>query len=174
MQTTYALLEPFSYNRGYRKLLQPAAPGAGSTYTHTVPGDAWERLIALTFLFSTGSNVANRVVTIDYAEPQQATFLSDGPAVVVTASTTNQAFNGSNQRTDSEWNANTAIFFPLWGGFLEAGWSWKINVANIDAADTITSIVALVEKFEVGREGYLVGGQDTADHLQWVEEHFGG
>lgn len=174
MQTTYALLEPFSYDRGYRKLLQPAAPGADTVYKHTVPGDSWERLIALTFLLSTDSNVASRAVTIDYAEPQQATFLSDGPAVTVAASTTNQAFNGSNERGTSEWNTGTAVFFPLWGGFLEAGWSWTINVANMQAGDTITSIVALVEKFEVGAEGYLVGGQDTETHLQWVEQHFGG
>lgn len=170
MQTTYALLGPFHYGRGYRKLLQPANPSAGATFTHTVPGDAWERLIAIQFLFTSSGNAANRVVTIDYAEPQQGTFLSDGAAVVQTASLA-QTYSGSNQRSTDSWNTNTQVFFPLWGGFLESGWTWKINVANIDGSDTITAINALVEKFEIGDEGYLVGGQSTEAHLNWLERH---
>lgn len=172
MQTTYALLEPFAYGRGYRKLLTPADPSAGATYTHTVPGDAWERLKAITFNLTTSANAANRVVTIDYAEPQQGTFLSDGAAVVVTANTTSQVYDGSCERGQSEWNSNTPVFFPLWGGFLEAGWTWKINVANIDGSDQVAGIFALVEKFEVGQEGYLVGGLDTEQFAEWSAEHY--
>lgn len=172
MQTTYALLEPFSYNRGYRRLLQPANPSAGATYTRTVPGDSWERLIAITFKLTTSSASNNRVVTIDYAEPQQATFLSDGGAVALTPSTTSQVFNGSNHRGTSEWNTGTSVLFPLWGGFLESGWTWKINWTNLDTSDQLAGIVALVEAFEVGHEGYVVGGQDTTQHAEWAAEHY--
>jgi hypothetical protein len=172
VQTTYALLEPFSYNRGYRKLISPASPAAGATYTHTVPGDAWERLLAITFLLTTSATVADRLVTIDYAPKGGNTFLSDGAAVTVSASTTNQAFNGSSERGQSEWNTGTSVFFPLWGGFLEAGWTFKINVGAIDTTDQLSGINFMVEKFEVGHEGYLVGGLDTADYAEWRAEHF--
>lgn len=171
MQTTYALLEPFSYNRGYRRLLQPANPSAGHTYTHTTPGDAWERLIAIQFTLVTSSTVADRLVTIDYAELTGTPFLSDGAAVLVEASST-QVFNGSNNLGSASWNTGTSVFFPLWGGFLESGWTWTINVGAIDTTDQLGPIVALVEKFEVGREGYIVGGQDTTDHAEWAAEHF--
>lgn len=171
MQTTYALLEPFSYNRGYRRLIAGVTPAAGANYTHTVPGDAWERLIAIQFLLTTSSTTADRLVTIDYAPKGGSVFLSDGAAVLVEASST-QTFNGSNDRGQSEWNTGTSVFFPLWGGFLESGWTFSIHVGAIDTTDQISAINLLVEKFEVGSEGYVVGGTSTEAYAEWRAEHY--
>lgn len=159
-QTTLGLLRPFAHGRGYRRQVVPTVPAAGATFKHTVPGDAWERLIAITFTLTTSATVANRIVTIDYGRPNIGTWLQDGAAVVQTQSATG-VFNGSDERANSEWNTGTAVFFPLWGGFLESGETFTINVANIDTTDTLTGIVYTVEKFEVGRGGYQVGGVDT-------------
>ena len=162
-QTTLGLLQPFRHGRGYRSLTQPASPAAGATYTYTVPGDKWKRLIGCSFTLTTSNAVANRIVTVDYSQPDKGHFLSDGASVVQTASATG-VFYGSNERGNSEWNTGTAAFFPLWGGFLESGMQVTINVANIDTADQLSAISLVFETFEVGRGGYQVGGVSTDEY----------
>lgn len=161
-QTTLGLLRPFVHGRGYRRSVAGTQPAAGATFTHKVSGDAWERLVAVTFTLTTSSFVANRIVTVDYAQSDIGTILQDGAAVAQTASATG-VFNGSAERTNSEWNTGTATFFPLWGGFLESGSTFTISVAGIDTADQLSGIIFTTEVFEVGRGGYQVGGQSTDD-----------
>ena len=132
-------------------------------YTYTVPGDKWQRLIAATFTLTTSAAAANRIVTVDYGQANEGLFLSDGAAVVQTASLTNTYF-GSNERGNSDWNTGTPAFFPLWGGFLESGTTVTVNVAAIDTDDQLSGIVLTFETFEVGNGGYMVGGVDTEDY----------
>lgn len=162
-QTTLGLLRPFHHGRGYRSLVVPANPSAGATYTKTVPGDKWQRLTAIAFTLATSNVAANRAVTIDYANKAKGHFLSDGAAVIQAASTTN-TYYGSSERANSEWNAGTAAFFPLWGGFLESGETITISVANIDTGDQLSGIVLTVEEFEVGHGGFIVGGISTEEY----------
>lgn len=168
-QVTYGLLGPFSHGRGYQKLIPSATPTVGTNFTHTVPGDAWERLIALAFTLTTDSNAANRIVTVAYADQSGHTFTADGSGVLVTASTTAQQFYGSNQRGTSEWQTPGPIFFPLWGGFLQSGYKVTITVGNIQAGDQLDSIVAIYEKFETGDAGYPLGGMDSDVFRDWRE-----
>ena len=162
-QTTLGLLSPFHHGRGYRSPVAPPDPSAGSVYTYTVPGDKWQRLIAATFTLTSSLASNTRVATIDYSQANEGLFLSDGAAVITGPSTTN-VFYGSSERGNSEWNAGTPAFFPLWGGFLESGTTVTVNVANIDGGDQLSGIVLTFETFEVGNGGYMVGGVDTEDY----------
>lgn len=159
-QTTLGLLSPFAHARGYRSLITGTNPAAGANYSHVVPAGKWRRLKAISFTLTTSAAVANRIVTVDYGRPNAGHFYSDGAAVVQTASGTG-VFYGSDQRGTSEWNTGTAVFFPLWGGFLEDGYTVGITVANIDAADQLSAIFLTYEQFEVGHGGYTVGGVAT-------------
>jgi hypothetical protein len=162
-QTTLGLLSPFAHGRGYRSLKSGTTPAAGANFTDSIPGDKWRRLVGITFTLTASAAAANRIVTIDYARPDKGRFLSDGAAVALTANGVG-VYNGSAQRTTSEWNTGTNVFFPLWGGFLESGFTVGITVANIDGSDQLSGIILSYETFEVGRGGYLVGGVSTDEH----------
>lgn len=168
-QVTYGLLEPFQHGRGYQKAIQSTNPAAGANFTHNVPGDSWERLIALAFTLTTDSNAANRIVTVNYGDPQGNTYTADGAAVAVTASTTAQQFYGNLRRGVAEWNTGTAVFFPLCGILLPSGSKVTITVANIQAGDQLGTIRAIYEKFETGDAGYPIGGMDSDVFRDWRE-----
>lgn len=172
MQTTYALLEPFSYNRGYRTVVPVDEPAEGSTYTYTVPSFAWQRLIACQFTLTTSSTPGNRFVTIDYSGDAGITFLSDGVAALQAESLA-VTYNGSNTRGSETSGSGLPAFFPLWGGFMESGWQFTLNVDSIDTGDQLSGIVLLLETFEVGEQGYIVGGTTTSRWREWIAEHFG-
>lgn len=171
MQVTYGLLAPFHHGRGYQKPIDPANPAAGATYTKTVPGDAWERLVLCAFQLTTDANAANRIVTVEYTTGNGTTYAADGSGVLVTASTTAQQFYGSSQRGNSEWQTPGPIFFPLWGGFLPPSSKIKFNVTNIQVGDQLANIHLLMEKFETTKEGYLTGGIDSETMREVSEQH---
>lgn len=171
MQVTYGLLEPFHHGRGYQKPIDPVNPAAATTYTHTVPGSAWERLILCSFQLTTDSNSANRIVTVQYATGDGTVYAADGSGVLVTANTSAQQFYGSNQRGTSEWQTPGPVFFPLWGGFLAPGSKIIVNVANMQADDQLSAIHLLMEKFETDESGYLTGGIDSATFADWHATH---
>jgi len=173
MQVTYGLLEPFHHGRGYQKPLTATNPAAGANYTHTVNPDSWERLLSIAFTLTTSATVANRIVTVQYADPQGHVWAADGAGVLVTASTTAQQFYGSNKRGNSEWYSPSPVFFPLWGGFMPPGSKITINVQNIDTTDQLATIVGMLEKFETNESGYITGGIDSETFAAWYELHAG-
>ena len=171
MQVTYGLLGPFSHGRGYQELVTPADPSAGHSYTLAVNGDAWVRLISCAFNLTTSAVAGNRVVTVQYGDPQGHVWAADGAGVLVTASSSAQQFYGSNQRTAGEWQTPGPVFFPLWGGFMSPGSHIVLNVANIDGTDQLDAIVLLLEKFQNDDTGYLTGGLDSETFHAWREHH---
>jgi hypothetical protein len=112
-------------------------PAAGSNFTFTCqPYDRW-RLVACRFTLSTNATVGDRYPTIEYLGVNNLPFMTDGPPVAVTASTTGQVFAGSLHRSVSEWNNASDVFFPLSGLWLEAGAQIQIAIAGIQTGDQI-------------------------------------
>lgn len=115
-------------------------PAAGANFTFTCqPYDRW-RLVACRFTLTTDANVADRYPTLEYLGVNNLPFMTDGPPVAVTASTTGQVFAGSLHRSVSEWNNASDVFFPLSGLWLGAGQQIQIAIANIQVADQIDLI----------------------------------
>lgn len=173
MQTTYGLLEPFHYGRGYQEPVFPANPAAGAGFTHLVKGQNVTRLIACAFQLATSSNAGNRFVTLTYETGNGNIWGADGAAVAVAASTTSQQFFGSYRTGTSSNVAGSAIFFPLSGILLSPGSKIVFGVANIDTTDQLAAIGLLFERFELDESGYVVGGQTTEAHTLWVADHYG-
>jgi hypothetical protein len=157
---TFGLTEPYGHGRGYRQVLPVASPAAGGGLTVNLEPQYVQRLLALTFTLTTDATVANRVVTVDYFSGQATAFTSSGAAVAQTASTV-QRYVGSWQRTESEWNPGTAVFFPLEDLFLDGGEQVGITITNVGAADQLSAIVATFERFETGPRGVLLGRADV-------------
>lgn len=157
MLKTYGLLDAFTYGCGAQNALAVTSPAAGATQSVTVPGEYIYRVLAARLSITTDANAANRLVTLDYVDPRGVTYVQNGAGLVLTANTTAQVFQWSRGRTVAEWAANTPVFVPLENVFLAPGWVVKFNVANIQAGDQLSSIRLLVEQFETGDRGYVLG-----------------
>jgi len=53
---------------GVTELVKAAAPGAGANFTRAVPGDYWERCLALTFQLVTSAAAGTRLPVINYMD----------------------------------------------------------------------------------------------------------
>lgn len=169
MQVTYGLLAPFQHGRGFQDLVTPADPDAGGGLTVPIEGKWASRLILCSFQLTTSSNVADRIVTVEYATADGTVFAADGASVAVEASTTSQQFYGSSERGNSEWNTGTSVFFPLWGGFLYPGFEVIVSVAGVDTTDQLAAVSLLFERFDTGNAGYPIGAMDADVFKEWEE-----
>lgn len=154
---TVGLVRPYGFGLAYPQWQTPVAPAAGAVFTDTVPGHHYARILAVRCSVSTDSNAANRLVTFDFVNARGSTFVQNGAAVIVTASTTGQVFEWSVSRTVSEWNTNTPIWAPLADLFLPPAFQFKINIQNIQVGDTITGISIWREHFPTGPRGFPDG-----------------
>lgn len=145
---------PFGYGRFAPDHLVPPTPGAGSALSFALDARWSWRFVSVRFTLTTSASAANRLVTVDYCDPEGNVWVRNGAGLVITANTTAQEFDFTVGRTIAEWAANTPIFAPLADTFVPPGWLLKVNVANVQAADQIGSPLLYVEKFEVGRGGY--------------------
>lgn len=161
--TTKGLVSPFGYGLAFPLWFALADPAAGALATYTVPGDYAVRLVAAHSELTTDANVANRVPTIDYLDAKGAVYLRNGAGLVVTASTTAQAFEWSSTRTVAEWAANTPVFAPIQPVILYPGWQIRFQVTNIQATDQLAAVRLMVECFPTGQEGYPVGAVASDD-----------
>ena len=168
---TVGLVRPFGYGLAYQQWSVPsgsALPNAGATYTETTAGTHWKRVLAVHCSLSTDANAANRLVTVDFINARGTTFVQNGASVIVTASTTGQVFEWSINRTVSEWNTNTPVWAPLADFFMPPAFQLKINVANIQVGDQLSSIAIWYELFPTGPKGYPNGQVQVEDVAQFT------
>ena len=159
MSTTMGLLEDaFVYGRGYEELVRGIVPAAGSSFTLAIPGETETRAVSIVATLTTGAAVANRYLTCQYLNNNGEVYSVNGAAVVVTANTT-QRFVWQLGRGAAEWASGTDVFCPLQDIFLEPGHQLQLNVANIQAADTLTGIQLVLQRFPTGSRGYEEGAR---------------
>lgn len=154
---TVGLLQPFGWGLGYEDFSDPASPAAGANYVRTVTGGHWERVLAIRCLLTTSATAANRFVSVDFVNARNVTYCRNAAGVIVTASTTNQAFEWNAGRTVSEWAANTPVLVPLFLTFLQPGFQIQITVDNIQTGDQISGVHVWFEKWPTGPRGVPEG-----------------
>lgn len=151
------LLQPFAHGLGYQDIVSVTTPAAGANAIFTVEGRNWIRILGARANITTDANVANRFVSLDYITPRGLTYMRNAAGLVLTASTTNQKFEWSAQRTDAQWAANTPVLAPLFPAFLAPATVVQVTVDSIQATDAVTLVTLLVERFDSGSLGYGVG-----------------
>jgi hypothetical protein len=159
VSVTEGLVAPFGYGLAYQDWIDVAQPAAGATATVTIGGENYLRVVAARLSITTDANAANRLVTLDYINARNVTYVQNGAAVVVTASTSAQVFEWDANRSVSEWAANTPVWAPLVTEIMPPGFQIKFNVTNIQATDQISSLRLWVERFPSGPRGYPQGMQ---------------
>lgn len=163
LNNVYGLVGPATYGPAYPAWYDVTTPAAGATASLTIDGRWQARVIGARLSITTDANVANRFVSLDYVDQNGVTRLRNAAGLVVTASTTGQAFEWSSNRTVAEWAANTPVLVPLAPFFLPAGWSVKFAVDSIQATDAISGLRLWVEQFQTGRGGYQIGVRATPE-----------
>ena len=151
------LLQPFAHGVGYQDFIPLTQPAAGANLAFTVPADRVMRVLGARFNVTTDANVANRFVSLDYINARAQTMMRNAAGLVVTASTTNQKFEGTCQRTDAQWATNTPVLFPVFPLFLYPGSIVQITLDSIQATDQISLASLVVERFDTGSLGYGLG-----------------
>lgn len=150
------LSQPYGYDGAQQQVVIGTAPGAGLNFTYPQDGRYIERIISCVFTLTTSATVANRYVTLEYADGGGNSFAVDAAAAVVTAGST-QRFAGSMSRGTSSVAASTDVIFGLTPVFLYTGWTLKILVASIAAGDTLTKIAFLTDRFNTGNQDAPAG-----------------
>lgn len=153
MSATAVEVAPAAFNRWWYDWIDPAQPAAGAVYSYTVGGEAWLRVLAARLSITTSATVANRFVSLDYINARGITYVRNGAAAVITASTTAQAFEWNYQRTVSDWNTNTPIFVPCLDTWLPPGFKVQFSVDAIDTTDQISALHLYVQRYASGIEG---------------------
>jgi len=121
-------------------------PGAGSNFSFVIPSEYQWRPLGCTFTLTTSAVVANRFVTVQYLGSDGNPWNASG-AAVVTAANSVARYDGSMYINTGSWASGTDVFFPLDPFFLRGGDTLKINVTNIDVADTLTLIYFTFDKY---------------------------
>lgn len=158
--TPEGLLQSFGYGRASQVPVVGVKPAAGANYSYAIDGRWTQRVLAMRAHFVAGSNAANRALTVQYLDGDGNIFDENGAGVFVVASTTVDV-QWQIDRGEGEWSSSgsdfTTIWAPLSDVFLRPGWSIKLVVKNVDAADQLSAITLLVEQFETGPHEYPVG-----------------
>lgn len=157
-------VQPYGWGRAFVDYVFPAAPSAGANKAVVVGGENWFRVLAARATLTTDSNAANRLLCLDFINARSTTILRNGASVLVTASTTNQAFEWQYTRTVAEWNTGTPVFLPVVPIFLDPGSTVQFTVDSIQVGDTLTNLSLVLERWPTGPRGEQVA--DRAEQTQ--------
>lgn len=147
---------------GWQEPIYIDNPGAGQVFSRTVPGETWERLISVYFLLTTSATVANRYPYLHIKDGDGNIMAGNGGSNAVIASTIINVFFQSDMGSSaSEWDGSRTIGTP--NLILPSGWTYSFDVANLDAADTLTNIRMIVERYPSD----IASGEEYYESLKW-------
>jgi hypothetical protein len=142
----YALGQPYGYGAAYEQVFVGTSPAAGSNFVQVMDSRYVWVLVGIVFTLTTDANVANRYVTVEYAQDGQNPYAVSAAGVLFTAGGV-QRYVGAINRGVAEWNTGTDVLFPLAAGYLRGGSSLTVRVGAIQVGDTLTKIVLTFDKY---------------------------
>lgn len=143
---TPALDAPPLERYGLPQWIAGANPGAATTFSRTIDGNFFERVLAISVRLTPDANAANRQLFVEYRDHEDVRLALFGAAVTVPASDTTD-FYFSARRGESEWEVSSTVLVPLDPWLLYPTQDWRIAVDNMQAGDTLTRIRFCVEQF---------------------------
>jgi hypothetical protein len=147
--TTFAVPEidsPPLARFGLPELAYGTSPAAGAKFAS--PSDQADaiRLVSVHFRLTPDATVANRTPYVEFLDQAGSRFALSGAPVSVPASDVTD-FYFSAWRTYADWEVDSTVIVPLERTLLLRGQSWKIGATNLQAADTITAVRFVYERF---------------------------
>lgn len=152
----HGLTSEFAHGRAFSEVAPLADPAAGAGFTYTVSGSYWERIAALSFVFTTNGNAANRAVVLKVKDGSGATLVAVPSAAVQVASKAyTYSYWGDQAPVNDTVNLVNAQPVPMI--FLQPEFTVVVSVGAIDAGDQISAIRVYRERFDTGPQGYPLG-----------------
>lgn len=142
----HLMTDPPGFGIGWFERLLIPDPAVGLSWSHTVDGRYYERLIGVRWHFVASAVVANRYPMLTLRDADGAILLRSPVMQVIVAgnnSTMNSRFDGY-----SDFAQNQAEqFSDLPDLLIPSGWSWAGDVVGQDAGDQVSGVVLLVQRF---------------------------
>lgn len=140
-----AVVDPVRLGLGFTEIVPGTQPAAGAGFSFANDSRFASRLLAITFRFVTSAIVANRSVHVDTDDGGGNVVTRDGSGAVQQASTT-AFYSFGAHRGGADWDANSFLYLPLTGRWMEGPQNVLITVASIDAGDQLSQIVMFWER----------------------------
>lgn len=131
---------------GYPEYVKGASPAAGAHFTQAIGGGFFTRLVSLSARLVTSAAIANREVVVQYLDDDSTVYHQDGINTVVTASNTADYFF-SVFTPEAVATVNNSALVPLAGIMLPPTHSIRVFVVNIQAADQLSLVRFVQERF---------------------------
>lgn len=131
---------------GLPELVKGANPAAAADFSETIPGDFYQRLLAVSVRLTPDANVAARTLYIECLDPESVRTAIFGAPVTVPASDTTDFFFSA-WLGQPDWEVASTVLVPIAPLLLPPTHSWRITVNGVQAGDTLTRIRYWRERF---------------------------
>lgn len=160
MEATLGLTGPFTYGRGWSRLVRLPNPAAGAVASHAVPGDRTQRLIfARASLKASAQEVTRRprLVVKDADNNVVGVFGPSGAVLKSTEQATTYAVGLGSATAAASGDAQVAIPDMM----LRSGMQVVLDVAEIQTEDQLSAVAFYLEEWPNGPDGYPQGVEPT-------------
>lgn len=140
------LLGALGAQQGWQDVIYGAQPAPGANYTYQVAGDTWVRPVAVSATLTTSAVVANRFLQWRVLDANGVVLFSQpASGTVLASSVLDTNLGGGLTTTPTAVNGLTA------GGLADllvpSGWQLQWRVSGADAADQLSLITLVVQRF---------------------------
>jgi len=145
-QSARLMVDAPLYAVGWQEPVYIPNPAPGASFTYTIDGRYWERVVGIYFVLATSAVVANRTSQFNILDVEGRVITVIGAGVTVTASQQkfcalmidNPVVEGAIPSGSVGWLPNL---------LLPSGYQWQLAIQNIDVADQVSGIVLLNQRF---------------------------
>lgn len=157
----------YTWGRGYAQLSVVPIPAAGSAAKLTIPGTAFQRLLAAHFTLTTSAVVANRFPRVSFVDGDgtvRARFTTSVAVVAASVVTYTFAVNQGDHSHVATGDGYSSIPDMI----LSSGYGVLFDAAGLDIGDQISAVDIFMDWFWTGPQGLPqgVGQTRSYDHAQ--------
>lgn len=140
------MIDAPSYAIGWQEPVYIAQPAAGATWSHTVDGRYYQRLITARWNYLASAAVANRYVVLTLTDAS-GNIIIRVPTVAVIVAGNNLAINLWANNTSQAADNQGEQFNTIPDLLTPPGWTWTATTINEDVGDQVSNVVLLVQRF---------------------------
>ena len=169
-----------SHGLGLTQLLKPVQPAAGANFTRAVPGEFFERYLALAFQLVTAVAAGNRSLAINYLDGDGFIFNQTPVALAIPPSTTMNVYADLVATTPVQQpvtqQASGSVLNPAAGGTIvtltlpPGDWqlAWEVEIEGTTSAtdDNNLAIFQGATQLAPSENGHVVGQPYTQETLE--------
>lgn len=141
-----SLVDQLGNARGQRNLIAPASPAAGANYTLQLDSRYVWRFVSVTCKLTAANAGTARQVVLEYLDGGGVAFDLMGASTTLAINTAGRFFFHPDQGW-SDFTIDDAALAPLHQSFLPGGYSLRLRVVNLDAADQLSVIRLYCEQY---------------------------